>query len=273
MEYDESAFDAVRSCRADIDSDVALVTPIRLPLNNQEYLLEEDRFSSHPDLKEGWNAFSGSGDVTAEVVYANFGRKEDFEQLRALGVSVKGLSQRRWVRDGWSIRRFGRTLAEGSVHRRDFVFGPTLARIDGVAALRLANADLLPYDVARYSSDLETHIVTLEQRAKALEVAADLSGLRRTVNNLGKAARDYVKARDRRLSRQGVACEAVSEINAQLIGLEKAFLNAEGLQGRPWSRSLYASPDPFSGYASWMLPGLRYEIETRGSEIASWEKI
>jgi len=29
-------------------------------------------------------------DVTAEVVYANFGRKEDFEKLQAMSVSVKG---------------------------------------------------------------------------------------------------------------------------------------------------------------------------------------
>jgi N-acetylated-alpha-linked acidic dipeptidase len=28
----------------------------------------EDRFSGHPDLRPGWTAFSGSGDVTGEVV-------------------------------------------------------------------------------------------------------------------------------------------------------------------------------------------------------------
>lgn len=74
----------------DTDVDVALVTPIRQPLNNQEYILPEDRFSDHPDLRPGWNAYSGTGDVTAEVVYANYGRKEDFEQLQARGVSVEG---------------------------------------------------------------------------------------------------------------------------------------------------------------------------------------
>ena len=59
-----------------------------------------------------------------------------------------------------------------------------------------------------------------------------------------------------------------------LIGLEKAWLNDRGLQDRPWSRSLYVSPDPFSGYASWMLPGLRYEIETddRG-DLPGWERV
>ena len=59
-------------------SRVALVTPIRLPLNDQEYILAEDPFSSHPQLTPGWNAYSGSGDVTGTVVYVNYGRREDY---------------------------------------------------------------------------------------------------------------------------------------------------------------------------------------------------
>jgi N-acetylated-alpha-linked acidic dipeptidase len=67
-----------------------IVTPVRIPLNNKENIYKEDRFSGHPDLTQGFNAYSGSGDVTGEVVYANMGRKEDFEQLAAMGISVKG---------------------------------------------------------------------------------------------------------------------------------------------------------------------------------------
>jgi N-acetylated-alpha-linked acidic dipeptidase len=71
-------------------SAVEIVTPRRIPLNRQENILKEDPFSAHPDLQPGWNAFSGSGDVTAEVVYANFGRKEDFEKLKSMGVEIRG---------------------------------------------------------------------------------------------------------------------------------------------------------------------------------------
>ena len=62
--------------------------PISLPL--QERALDEDPFSDHPDLGPGWSAYSGSGDVRAGVVYANYGTKRDFEQLRELGVDVTG---------------------------------------------------------------------------------------------------------------------------------------------------------------------------------------
>ena len=69
---------------------VELVQPVRLPLNNKEYILEEDPFSKDPRISHGWNSFSGEGDVTAEVVYANFGRREDFRQREEMGVSVEG---------------------------------------------------------------------------------------------------------------------------------------------------------------------------------------
>ena len=80
---------------------------------------------------------------------------------------------------------------------------------------------------------------------------------------------------EKRLARLGEVDAAQAEaVNRALIGLEKAWLNDRGLQGRPWSRSIYVSPDPFSGYASWMLPGLRYEIETDDrADLPGWERV
>ncbi len=62
--------------------------PVELVL--QEAAVKGDPYSRHPDLTFGWNAYSGNGDVTAEVVYANRGTKEDFSRLASLGISVKG---------------------------------------------------------------------------------------------------------------------------------------------------------------------------------------
>lgn len=42
------------------------------------------------DVVVGYNAYSAPGDVTAELVYVNFGRPEDYDQLAQLGVSVEG---------------------------------------------------------------------------------------------------------------------------------------------------------------------------------------
>ncbi len=48
-----------------------------------------DRFQNDPRVLPGFNGSSPSGDVTAEVVYANYGRQADFQRLAELGISVK----------------------------------------------------------------------------------------------------------------------------------------------------------------------------------------
>ena len=42
------------------------------------------------EIVPGYNAYSPAGTVEAELVYANYGRPEDFEELERLGISVKG---------------------------------------------------------------------------------------------------------------------------------------------------------------------------------------
>jgi len=154
----------------------------------------------------------------------------------------------------------------------DWIYGPMLARADGLLALRLANADLLPYDVTRYATDTRTHVNTLFEVAEQRSIEVSLDRLVDATTDLERAADALDQARTARVLAGPVPAGEAERINAAFIGLEKAWLDDRGLQDRPWSRSLYVSPDPFSGYASWMLPGLRYEIETDDpTEVPEWE--
>jgi N-acetylated-alpha-linked acidic dipeptidase len=49
-----------------------------------------DPYQDDPRIIPTFNSSSPSGDVTAPVVYANYGRVEDFRRLSDLGISVKG---------------------------------------------------------------------------------------------------------------------------------------------------------------------------------------
>ncbi len=74
-----------------VDAALSVVTPDTLDLPLHEPAIHTDPLTGHPGLDRfGWNAYSGNGDVTAPVVYANYGRLEDFEQLKQLGVSCEG---------------------------------------------------------------------------------------------------------------------------------------------------------------------------------------
>jgi N-acetylated-alpha-linked acidic dipeptidase len=49
-----------------------------------------DPFQDDPRILPAFNGSSPSGDVTADVVYANYGTLADFDRLKQLGVDVKG---------------------------------------------------------------------------------------------------------------------------------------------------------------------------------------
>ncbi|MFN9993032.1 MAG: M28 family peptidase [Phycisphaerales bacterium] len=72
-----------------VEAELEIISPERISLSVKEYPALGDSDTDHPDLTIGWNAYSGSGEVTGEVVYAHFGRDEDFARLKELGIDVK----------------------------------------------------------------------------------------------------------------------------------------------------------------------------------------
>jgi N-acetylated-alpha-linked acidic dipeptidase len=71
-----------------LETRVELVAPDRYELKIKEPVLPEDPDSG--DQTPLYNAYSGDGDVTGEVVYVNYGMPADFERLKQMGISVKG---------------------------------------------------------------------------------------------------------------------------------------------------------------------------------------
>jgi N-acetylated-alpha-linked acidic dipeptidase len=69
---------------------VELITTRRQTLNVREAVVPGDPSSSNPKITPLFNGYSASGDVTAPVVYANYGLPNDYDDLKKAGVDVKG---------------------------------------------------------------------------------------------------------------------------------------------------------------------------------------
>ena len=69
---------------------VTAITNHRQLLPNYEAPIAGDRFSAMNSAVIGFNAYSPSGDVTAPVVYVNYGLPEDYAVLKQDGISVRG---------------------------------------------------------------------------------------------------------------------------------------------------------------------------------------
>lgn len=69
---------------------VEMVSPSRHAMAIAEPVLAADPDSADADMTPVFNAYSGDGDVTGEVVYVNYGMPADFDRLEQMGISVKG---------------------------------------------------------------------------------------------------------------------------------------------------------------------------------------
>ena len=70
---------------------VEMLEPTQFRAKLQEPILAIDPTSNQTaEQLPTYNAYSADGDVTAPLVYVNYGRREDYEDLDRLGISVKG---------------------------------------------------------------------------------------------------------------------------------------------------------------------------------------
>ena len=67
-----------------------MVSPEKYTAKLKEPVVPEDSDSSDKDQLPTYNAYSGDGDVTAQLVYVNYGVPADYEQLAKMGIDVKG---------------------------------------------------------------------------------------------------------------------------------------------------------------------------------------
>jgi N-acetylated-alpha-linked acidic dipeptidase len=67
-----------------------LLSPERYTARLEESAIAEDPYGTHPGHVPTFNAYSADGDVTAELVFVNYGTPEDYAVLDSLGISVAG---------------------------------------------------------------------------------------------------------------------------------------------------------------------------------------
>ncbi|MEX0663025.1 MAG: M28 family peptidase [Balneolaceae bacterium] len=140
-----------------------------------------------------------------------------------------------------------------------FTYGPALADVYGLIALRFANSQILPYDVPSYAKDLNEHMAAINELTD--NDLFEGSGINEKLEKISGQINQYEELLSQATGENSMPESTQREINKELIHLERSFLHDDGLPFSPWLKSLYASSDPYSGYASWMLPAYRFAIE------------
>jgi N-acetylated-alpha-linked acidic dipeptidase len=147
----------------------------------------------------------------------------------------------------------------------DFAYGAALSRAIGTTVLRLADADVLPFDFTATAKTLREYVDDIEKLVKGTKGAPplDFARLRAALDRLQISADKYHEAAARMSSRPALDRAKLAELNRLLFTSERAFKYEAGLPKREWFKHLAYAPGFYTGYGVKTLPGIREGIEQR----------
>ena len=181
----------------------------------------------------------------------------------------------------------------------DFVYGRALAQTGGTAVIRLADADLLPFEFGNFAETVQTYLKELKalsqkmqddirERNREIEEGVfkatndpkkpltppavetvpphlNFAPLENAADVLTRSAAEYRKAVEETNANGGAALAAASiaEVNKMLMDSERKLTNAAGLPNRPWFKHQLYAPGFYTGYAVKTMPAVREAIELK----------
>jgi N-acetylated-alpha-linked acidic dipeptidase len=142
-----------------------------------------------------------------------------------------------------------------------FVYEQQMARVFGLEALHMADADVLPYDYVTYARQIQTYLAAAQGRAKD-------AGLNLDFNAALAAANRFAAEAAMVMGKQLAGGGNPAVLNAALRAVEGDLLSPEGLPGRPWFRHTIFAPGEYTGYAAVVIPGVNEAIDAHDAARA-----
>jgi N-acetylated-alpha-linked acidic dipeptidase len=141
-----------------------------------------------------------------------------------------------------------------------------MSKLWGVLALRLANAEILPFDFAFYADNIRQFVEELYKK-KNVKAHFDFKPLLTRVDQFEAEGRSLNQAIERALASGKIDRSLSQQINRRIMQVEANWLNPAGIPGRPWFKHiLYAARYT---YAHLELPGLTEAIERNDWKAAA----
>jgi len=181
----------------------------------------------------------------------------------------------------------------------DFWYGRALAQTGGTTVMRLADADLIPYEytgladtIGKYVTELEKLLKdkqdeinerNLELKEGVFTAVADprktpvpppretvppfmnFAPLKNGVESMKRSA-DRYQAAVAKAQAEGappLSPQALDSLNTDLLKIQRAFLNERGLPERPWFKHQVYAPGAYTGYGAKPLAAVREYMDAK----------
>jgi len=180
----------------------------------------------------------------------------------------------------------------------DFSYGRALAQTGGTAVMRLADAELIPYEYTEMAEQIGKYVTELEKQLKDKqeEIAErnlelkegvfsavadprktsvpppresvppymDFAPLKNAVESIKRGAERY-QAAAAKAQAEGATLkpEALNSINTDLLKVQRAFLTERGLPERPWFKHQVYAPGAYTGYGAKPIAAVREYMDEK----------
>ncbi|MBZ5627916.1 MAG: M28 family peptidase [Acidobacteriia bacterium] len=181
----------------------------------------------------------------------------------------------------------------------DFVYARALAQTGGTAMMRLADAELLPFNFGAFATAIKTYVDELQklasdERNKIVERNREIdegmftatsdprkpyvppskesvppflsfAPLQNGLDALQRSADRYDAALQKAQQNGGAALakSSLAGVNAKIMQSERAMTLPDGLPNRPWFQHQIYAPGYYTGYGVKTIPGVREAIEQK----------
>ena len=156
-------------------------------------------------------------------------------------------------------------------------YGVAQADMVGRMLMRLASADVLPFDYATAAEAIGNYVGELVDMEESYRLSDELRAMAASTAELHVAGtqantvyRGVIAGGDSWVESNR---ETLAEVNRLIMRAERELIDERGIWRRPWYRSVIYAPGYYEGYAAKTLPGVREAMEEGEWEIAKTQAV
>ncbi len=151
-----------------------------------------------------------------------------------------------------------------------FLYHAAAGRVAAAMVLRVANADVLPYDYVEFARTVRRYLAPIDKSVADHHWSVPTTGLRDAIDHLEREAASFAGVRDSILA-ASPSNATLERTNHALMRVERALTRPEGLRTRPWFRGLIYVADENNGYANMPLPSVNEAIRANDERLTKAE--
>lgn len=146
----------------------------------------------------------------------------------------------------------------------DFKYTQEVARVFGLQMLRMAEADVLPFDYEAYGKEISIYLEAAQKNANST-----FAGKAPKFDTAIEAARRFTTAAGSVNQLRASAAGDTLALNTALRETERALLLPAGLPRRPYFKHAIYAPADLKGYSASVIPGVNEAIERKDAAEAA----